>query len=165
MSSLNVIEEKKSQEKAFIIAWVFGCLFYFMEYVARSSPAVMITQLSGAFGVSNLQVSSILGTYYYTYSLTSLIAGIALDRFGGKYSISFGSGVLGLGCILFALPLVITGETGRLLQGAGSAFAFTGCVYLASHGFAAEKIATAIGFTQCVGMLGGSAGQFVAGPL
>jgi MFS family permease len=165
MSYLNVIEEKKSKEKAFIIAWVFGCLFYFMEYVTRSSPAVMITQLSTAFGVSNLQVSSILGTYYYTYSLTSLIAGIALDRFGGKYSISFGAGVLGLGCILFALPMVITGETGRLLQGAGSAFAFTGCVYLASHGFSAEKIATAIGFTQCVGMLGGSAGQFIAGPL
>jgi MFS family permease len=165
MSSLNVIEDQKSQEKAFIIAWVFGCLFYFMEYVARSSPAVMMTQLSTAFGVSNLRVSSILGTYYYTYSLTSLIAGIALDRFGGKYSISFGAGVLGLGCILFTLPLVITGETGRLLQGAGSAFAFTGCVYLASHGFSAKKIATAIGFTQCVGMLGGSGGQFIVGPM
>ncbi|MDB5150152.1 MAG: transporter, partial [Mucilaginibacter sp.] len=165
MSYLNVVEDTKSKEKAFVIAWGFGCLFYFLEYVSRSSPAVMISQLSDFFGISALQVSSILGKYYYTYSITSLIAGIALDRVGGKFSISMGVLVLAIGCIMFAVPVVLTGNIGRLLQGAGSAFAFTGCVYLASHGFSANKIATAIGFTQCVGMLGGAAGQFVTGPL
>ena len=43
--------------------------------------------------------------------------------------------------------------------------AIPGCVYLASKGFSAKSLATAIGFTQCLGMLGGSAGQFVVGPL
>jgi MFS family permease len=57
------------------------------------------------------------------------------------------------------------GDIGRLLQGAGSAFAFTGAVYLAAHGFPAQRLATAIGLTQWVGMLGGSAGQIVVGPL
>jgi len=161
----NLTVQKTAQERAFIIAWIFGLLFYFFEYVIRSSPAVMIAQLSTAFGVSDLGVSSILGTYYYTYSITSLIAGVALDRYGAKFPIALGTGILALGCILFAIPTVITGDAGRLLQGAGSAFAFTGCVYLAAHGFAARYIATAIGFTQCVGMLGGSAGQFVVGPL
>jgi sugar phosphate permease len=52
-----------------------------------------------------------------------------------------------------------------LLQGAGSAFAFTGAVYLAVHGFSARWLATAIGTTQCLGMLGGAAGQFVVGPM
>jgi MFS family permease len=60
---------------------------------------------------------------------------------------------------------VLAGDVGRLLQGAGSAFAFTGAVYLAAHGFSARYLATAIGATQCVGMLGGSAGQFVIGPM
>lgn len=152
-------------QKAFIIAWVFGCIFYFLEYVVRSSPAVMIAELSGSLHVSALRVSSILGTYYYTYSVTSLIAGVALDRYGAKYPIVIGTAILFGGCLLFAVPMVITGDTGRLLQGAGSAFAFTGCVYLAAHGFNARYIATAIGFTQCVGMLGGSAGQFIVGPL
>ena len=41
-----------------------------------------------------------------------------------------------------------------------AAFAFVGAVYLASHGFSARYLATAIGVTQCLGMLGGSAGQF-----
>jgi len=164
-NDLTTITPNKSKERAFIIAWVFGLIFYFLEYVIRSSPAVMIAQLSGAFGVNALGVSSILGTYYYTYSITSLIAGVALDRFGAKAPISVGIGILAIGCILFSIPNIATGDTGRMLQGAGSAFAFTGCVYLASHGFAARNIATAIGLTQCVGMLGGSAGQFVVGPL
>ena len=54
---------------------------------------------------------------------------------------------------------------GRLLQGAGAAFAFVGAVYLATHGFPGRYLATAIGFTQCLGMLGGSAGQFAVAPL
>lgn len=153
------------QNKAFIIAWVFGLIFYFLEYVIRSSPAVMIPELSGHFAVNALGVSTILSTYYFTYSVTSLIAGTALDRSGAKKPIPVGISILALGCFLFAFPSVWVGDTGRLLQGAGSAFAFTGCVYLASHGFSSKYLATAIGITQSVGMLGGSAGQFVVGPL
>jgi MFS family permease len=155
----------KSTERAFILAWALGCCFYFMEYVVRSSPAVMISNLAARLDATPLVVSGILGAYYYTYSVTSLIAGVALDRVGAKYPVSIGIGILALGCLLFALPSWLPEETGRLCQGAGSAFAFTGCVYLASHGFSARTMATAIGMTQCIGMLGGSAGQFVVGPL
>jgi MFS family permease len=155
----------KSTERAFILAWALGCCFYFMEYVVRSSPAVMISNLAARLDATPLVVSGILGAYYYTYSVTSLIAGVALDRAGAKYPVSIGIGILALGCLLFALPSWLPEETGRLCQGAGSAFAFTGCVYLASHGFSPKTMATAIGMTQCIGMLGGSAGQFVVGPM
>jgi MFS family permease len=94
-----------------------------------------------------------------------LVAGIALDRVGAKYSVAAGVAILGLGSLLFAVSNVFTGDVGRLLQGAGSAFAFPGCVYLATQGFSSRSLATAIGFTQCLGMLGGTAGQFVVAPL
>ncbi len=95
----------------------------------------------------------------------SLIAGAALDYLGAKRTVPIGIAVLGIGCLLFSAPTVLAGNIGRLLQGAGSAFAFTGAVYLAAHGFSARYLATAIGATQCVGMLGGSAGQFIVGPM
>jgi MFS family permease len=119
--------------------------------------------LAKTFGVSTLGVSDILGTYYYTYSTASLIAGVLLDRLGAKYVVSTGMAILGIGCLLFMAPQEGAGYLGRLLQGAGSAFAFTGAVYLASHGLPARRLATAIGVTQCVGMLGGTAGQLVVG--
>jgi MFS family permease len=149
--------------RAFIVAWVFSLAFYFLEYAVRSSPAVMIPQLAKTFGVSTLGVSDILGTYYYTYSTASLIAGVLLDRLGAKYVVSIGMAILGVGCLLFMVPQQGAGYLGRLLQGGGSAFAFTGAVYLASHGLPARRLATAIGVTQCVGMLGGTAGQLVVG--
>jgi MFS family permease len=154
-----------SRTRAFQIAWGLAMCFYFLEYASRSAPAVMIPELTQTFRMTAVGVSAILGTYYYTYSITSLIAGAALDRVGGKKAVPVGIFILAMGCLLFSVPTTTAAYAGRLLQGAGSAFAFTGAVYLAVHGFSARWLATAIGVTQCVGMLGGSAGQFVVGPL
>jgi len=150
--------------RGYQIAWGLALCFYFLEYASRSAPAVMIEHLATAFGTTAIGVSAILGTYYYTYSTTSLIAGAALDRVGAKKAVPVGIFILAIGCLLFSVPSATAGYAGRLLQGAGSAFAFTGAVYLASHGFSARWLATAIGITQCLGMLGGAAGQFVVGP-
>jgi len=151
--------------KRYIIAWALALVFYFLEYAARSSPAVMIPQLSAAFGLTAVGVSAIVGTYYYTYSVANLVAGVALDREGGKWVIAIGAFVLAAGCFGFAVSNSLAANLGRLLQGAGSALAFTGAVYLATHGFSARRLATAIGVTQCLGMLGGWAGQSVVGPM
>src|ERR1700684_2334937 len=120
--------------RAFIVAVLFSLAFYFLEYAVRSSPAVMIPQLAKSFGVSTLGVSDILGSYYYTYSTASLIAGVLLDRLGAKYVISTGMAILGIGCLLFMAPQEGVGYLGRLLQGGGAAFALTGAVDLASLG-------------------------------
>src|SRR5262245_64567291 len=66
---------------------------------------------------------------------------------------------------MFGVNVSWIAGVGRFLQGAGAAFAFVAAVYLASRGLPARYLATAIGITQCVGMLGGSAGQFVVAPL
>lgn len=149
----------------FVIAWLFCILFYFMQYALRSAPGVMVPELSTAFARDAVGVSALVGLYYYTYSLFSIVAGAALDRLGGKSVIPVGILLVALGAALFGLGDVGTAQIGRLLQGAGSACAFTGAVYLATHGFPPRYLATAVGFTQCFGMLGGSAGQFAVGPI
>lgn len=154
-----------TQTRAYVIAWAFTVVFYFLEYAVRSSPAVMIPELENSFHTTALGISAILGAYYYTYSTMSLVAGAALDHLGAKRTVSVGAAILAIGCLFFGGASVLAGDAGRLLQGAGSAFAFTGAVYLAAHGFSARYLATAIGVTQCVGMLGGASGQFVVGPM
>ncbi|MGV0752991.1 MFS transporter [Empedobacter brevis] len=162
---MNATAITPSHKKLFITAWVLGLLFYFIDYATRSAPSLMIKDLAENFAISKEDTVSLVGTYYYTYSICALIAGICLDKFGAKYSMFAGCFILGIGCILFIVSSHFVGETGRLLQGAGSAFAFPGCVYLATKGFSSKSLATAIGFTQCIGMLGGAAGQFVVEPL
>ena len=150
---------------AFVVAWAICLLFYFLQYAVRSAPSVMIPELTAAYGLTTLSMSSLLGMYYYTYSTFALVSGASLDRWGAKYTIPVGIFFLAVGLIMFGVGVAWMAYVGRLLQGAGAAFAFVGAVYLATHGFPARYLATAIGFTQCLGMLGGSAGQFGVAPL
>ena len=150
---------------AFIVAWAFCLLFYFVEYAVRSAPSVMLPELTSAFSLSTTGLSSLIGLYYYTYAIFAVIAGASVDRWGGKYTIPFGVLLLAVGTAMFAIGGEWAAAVGRLLQGAGAAYAFVAAVYLAAHGLPARYLATAIGITQCIGMLGGSAGQFVTAPL
>ncbi len=156
---------ERSFRSAIVVAWAFTLIFYFLQYALRSAPGVMIPELSAAFGLTTLGISSLVGLYYYTYAGFAIVAGASLDRYGAKFPIAVGVLTTAVGSVLFGLGSVGAAETGRLLQGAGSAFAFTGAVYLAAHGFSARWLATVVGFTQAAGLLGGFAGQFVVGPL
>jgi MFS family permease len=157
--------EKSDFHPLFITAWLLCAVFYFVQYALRSAPGVMVPELSAAWGLNALGMSSLLGMYYYTYAIFAIVAGASLDRYGAKYSISAGIACLAVGTVLFGWGTVTEAEIGRLLQGAGSAFSFVGAVYLAAHGFPARYLATAVGATQMFGMLGGAAGQFAVSPL
>ena len=147
------------------IAWLITAVYYFYQYTLRSAPAVMIPQLSEAFGLTAMGVASMVGLFYYGYSPFSLVAGVALDRLGPRRVVPLGAAAVGVGAILFGLGDSATASLGRLLQGAGGVFALVGAVYIATTSFPASRAATLIGATQMFGMAGGSAGQFVVGPM
>jgi MFS family permease len=148
-----------------IVAWLITAVYYFYQYTLRSAPAVMMPQLSDAFGLSTMAVASMAGLFYYGYSPFSLVAGVALDRLGARRVVPLGAATVGIGALLFASGSSQAASVGRLLQGAGGVFALVGAVYIATTSFPASRAATLIGATQMFGMAGGSAGQFVVGPM
>lgn len=158
---------REASKAAFVIAWLLCLVFYFLQYALRSAPGVMIPELSAAFGLTALGISSLVGLYYYTYAGFAIVAGGSLDRWGAKLPVTLGILAVALGSVVFPLSAVglVGAGAGRLLQGAGAAFAFTGALYLAAHAFSARWLATVIGLTQAAGLLGGFAGQFAVGPL
>src|SRR5215471_21497303 len=147
------------------VAWLLAAVYYFYQYSLRSAPAVMMPQLSEAFGISTLGVASILGLFYYGYSPFSLVAGAAMDRLGPRRLLPGAAVAVGIGALLFATGNSAAGGAGRFIQGAGGVFALVGAIYIATKNFPASVAATLIGATQMFGMAGGSAGQFVVGPL
>jgi MFS family permease len=148
-----------------VVAWVVAAAFYFYQYVVRSAPAVMMPQLSDAFGLSALGVASIVGLFYYGYAPFSLVAGAAIDRLGPRRLLPAAAVVMCLGALLFATGGPEVAGVGRFLQGGGGVFAAVGALYIAANYFPPSKAATLIGATQMFGMAGGSAGQFAVGPL
>jgi MFS family permease len=146
-------------------AWLITAVYYFYQYALRSAPAVMMPQLSEAFGLSAMGAASMVGLFYYGYSPFSLVAGVAMDRLGPKRVVPIGAAAVGIGALLFASGRSEVASAGRLLQGAGGVFALVGAAYIATTSFPASRAATLIGATQMFGMAGGSAGQFVVGPM
>jgi MFS family permease len=146
------------------VAWLITAVYYFYQYTLRSAPAVMMPQLSDAFGLTTMAVASMAGLFYYGYSPFSLVAGAAMDRLGPRRVVPLGAATVGIGSLLFASGHSDAASVGRFLQGAGGVFALVGAAYIATTSFPASRAATLIGATQMFGMAGGSAGQFLVGP-
>jgi MFS family permease len=151
--------------RAILIAWLITAVYYFFQYVLRSAPAVMMPQLSAGFGISAAAVASLLGLFYYGYSPFSLVGGVAMDRLGPRLVVPVGAFAVGAGALLFASGSSTLAGIGRFFQGAGGVFALLGAIYIATKHLPASRAATLIGATQMFGMAGGSAGQFIVGPL
>ncbi|HVP73373.1 MAG TPA: MFS transporter [Phycisphaerales bacterium] len=156
---------EKKLTAAALGAWLLVAIYYFFQYALRSAPSVMIPQLTSAFAVDALGVSAIVGMFYYGYSPFSLVAGAAIDRFGAKLTIPIGAALVGIGALMFASGNVPVANVGRFIQGAGGAFALIGAAYLVNKNFPLSMAASFIGATQMFGMAGGSAGQFLVGPM
>ena len=146
------------------IAWLITAVYYFYQYTLRSAPAVMMPELSEAFGLSAMGVASIVGLFYYAYSPFSLVAGVAMDQIGPRRVIPLGAALVGVGALLFGSGNNEAASIGRFIQGAGGVFALVGAAYIATTNFPPSRAATLIGATQMFGMAGGSAGQFLVGP-
>src|SRR5512139_926078 len=155
----------KTAVRTAAIAWLITAVYYFYQYTLRSAPAVMMPQLSDAFGLTAMGVASMVGLFYWGYSPFSLVAGAAMDRLGPRKVVPVGAALVGVGALLFASGDAQLASLGRLLQGAGGVFALIGAVYIATTSFPASMAATLIGATQMFGMAGGAAGQFVVGPV
>jgi MFS family permease len=164
MSSRDPAGPMKSVARTAAVAWLITAVYYFYQYTLRSAPAVMMPQLSEAFGLSAMGVASMVGLFYWGYSPFSLVAGAAMDRLGPRRVVPLGAAAVGIGALLFASGNGQLASVGRLLQGAGGVFALVGAVYIATKSFPASQAATLIGATQMFGMAGGSAGQFLVGP-
>jgi MFS family permease len=149
---------------AVTVAWLVTSCYYFYQYAMRSAPAVMVPEMSTAFGLSPVGVASLVGLFYYAYAPFSLVAGVAMDQVGPRRVVPFGAATVAVGALLFSSGDPNLASVGRFLQGAGGVFALIGAAYIATTYFPATRAATLIGATQMFGMAGGSAGQFIVGP-
>ncbi len=125
----------------------------------------MVPELSSAFGMSAVGIASLVGLFYYGYAPFSLVAGVAMDQLGPRKVVPLGAASVAIGSFLFSTADPMLASIGRFMQGAGGVFALIGAVYLVTTFMPIARAATLVGVTQMFGMAGGSAGQFVVGPL
>src|SRR5687767_10691599 len=133
-ATIQMVAERDSSVRVRMaaVAWVLTAVYYFYQYALRSAPAVMMPELSNAFGITPLGVAAIVGLFYYGYSPFSLVAGAAMDRIGPRRLLPGAAAVVGIGALLFATGNTQLASAGRFLQGAGGVFALVGAIYIAA---------------------------------
>ena len=143
-----------------LAVWFLAAFGFFFAWVLRVSPSVMIEPLMAEFQVGGAVLGMLSGLYFYTYAILQAPAGLAMDRWGPRRALALAALVTSCGCGLFAVaPTIEIAYLGRLLIGAGVAFAFLGSLVLASAWFPPRRFATFSGLGMGIGLLGGIAGQ------
>ena len=142
------------------IVWSLSAGFFFAEYLVRLEPSITKQQLMQAFHLNGTGFGTLSAFFTFSYVAMQIPVGTLVDRFGAHKLLVLNSIACAIGCFIFAVSTSIwLAETGRLISGIGSAFAFVGTLRLATYWFPPHKIGLIAGMTQAAGMLGASVGE------
>src|SRR3990167_5242363 len=84
-----------------------------------------------------------------------------MDRYGPRGVLSLGALTMSIGSFLFCIAnMVWIAFCGRILMGAGAAFAFVGCMNLIAMWFPARRFALMAGIVEAGGMIATIIGNF-----
>lgn len=137
------------------VVWGTSAVFVFFQFFLQLSVGVMINSLMHSFAISALAASVLASCYYYVYAVLQTPAGMMIDRYGPRHLLTFGSLIVALGCLLFAITNhFYVAILGRILMGGGSAFAFVGSLYLIRNWFPVKRFSVMVGLAETLGMIG-----------
>jgi MFS family permease len=149
-------EKKATNQFIAWVAWGAAAFFYFFELFVRVMPGTMLQTMQAHYEVSSATFGVASGVYYYIYAPMQILAGVLLDRFGGRHIMLPASVIVSIGCACILAPWnsVWLFAISRLLMGFGSAFGFIGVMYLATVWFHKERLSFVSGLTTALGFLG-----------
>ena len=150
--------DPKIKNRIFYIGWItwfIAAIFYGYEFTLKVSPHTMTAELIRDFGINNTQLGKLSAFYFYTYGLTLIPAGYILDRYNYNTSLLLASFAVSLGSFLLASTSdIYIAYLSRAIIGGGSAFAFLGCLKIASDWLPSKKFPFMVGLTDLFGKIG-----------
>ena len=139
--------------------WGIAALFYSYEFTQRVAPSVMIPELMTALHLDAAALGSLSAYYFYMYALCQIPAGMLIDRYSPRHMLTLATLLVSAGGLaLIYSPSLFYAKASRALIGAGSAFAFIGCLKLAQHWIPKHHFPFMVGLTNLSGTLGALAG-------
>ncbi len=142
------------------LIWGLAASFFFLEYIVRVAPSVMVPDLMLTFSASALAIGSLSAWFLYPYIAMQIPVGLLVDRYGPHRILTLMVCLCALGCLVYAIaPYLWVADLGRFMMGFSAAFAFVSALKLASLWFPPQRFALLAGLTQAVGMLGATLGE------
>jgi MFS family permease len=146
--------------------WFIGVSFVLFQFFLQLSSGVVVGAIMHEMDLSALEAGLISSAFYYVYTSMQIPVGILFDKKSPRLLLTANILLCSLGCLFFAqsqnlIQLII----GRLVIGAGSAFAFVGLSHLLRQHFPLKHFGFLIGLSETLGFLATMLGIISMGSL
>lgn len=142
------------------LIFIVASFFFLYEFVIQISPNVMSSELMQSFHVDAAGLGVISGAYYITYTLMQVPVGMLYDKFGPRKLLSLACFFCAIGAVIFGMTEnIVAASVGRMFMGVGSAFAFTGCLFLVHRWFPPRYFALMAGCVMIMSAIGSIIGE------
>lgn len=135
-----------------MIIWLVSVSFLLFQFFLQLSSGIIIGAIMHEQAFSALIAGLLSSSFYYVYTSMQIPVGLLFDRYNLRSLLSLNALLCALGCFLFSighsLPLLFCG---RLIIGAGSAFAFVGMTRVLRQQFPLRNYAFMVGLSETLG--------------
>ncbi|MBQ0072152.1 MAG: MFS transporter [Spirochaetales bacterium] len=128
---------------------------YFLNYVIKLCPSVVMPQLQAELGLSSSMTGLLSSLYFLPYAVMQFFVGGLCRKFSAQRVIATGLLICSLGLLCFGLgttPLVLA--LGRLLLGFGSCPFFIGMVYFLQRFYSGTDYVRIYGYSIFISNVG-----------
>lgn len=142
------------------IVWLTSAAFVLFQFSLQLSSGEIVAGLMHSFSLSAAGAGVLASAYYYVYVLLQCPAGMIVDRYGPRRVLTVGALLCAIGTFIFShADFLISAVMGRVLMGAGAAFAFVGSLYLVGKWFPVHRFSLMVGIAETIGMIGSLLGS------
>lgn len=139
-------------KNAALFIWLIGVSFLLFQFFLQLSSGIIVGAIMNEQGMTALTAGLLSSSFYYVYTTFQIPVGLLFDRYNTRTLLFVNATLCAIGCFIFAaghsLPLLFLG---RLVIGAGSAFAFIGLSHLLRQHFPLKQYAFMIGLSETLG--------------
>ncbi|WP_367274380.1 MFS transporter [uncultured Legionella sp.] len=134
------------------VIWLVGVFFLLFQFFLQLSSGIVVGQIMHEQNLSALMAGLLSSSFYYVYTTYQIPVGLLFDRYNTRTLLAVNAALCSVGCFIFAsahtLPFLFLG---RLIIGAGSAFAFVGLSHLLRQHYPLKQYAFMIGLSETLG--------------
>jgi MFS family permease len=126
-----------------------------MSQAYRTLPAIVANAIEAEFHLSAQAIGFFAGAFHLSFGLMQLFVGVALDRYGPKWTVTVFFSVAVLGAILCAAaPNFAVLIAGQILLGIGSAPAFLAVLLFIGQVYPPNRFTSISGYAMSFGGVG-----------
>jgi len=146
--------------------WLISVSFVLFQFFLQLSSGVVIGAIMHEMNLSALTAGLLSSSFYIIYTGLQIPVGILFDKKNARLLLTVNVLLCSMGCFIFGTSHGLLGLfLGRLLIGAGSAFAFIGLSHLLRQHYPLRQFAFMIGLSETLGFIATVIGMIVLGAL